>query len=163
MGKGKTAVVTGAARGLGSAIVLKLAEDGMDLVLADLEEDSLSETARLVAEKGAAAVCVAGDVSVPENAETIMEKAVQETGGLHVLVNNAGIVQDSLLHKMTREQWVRVIDVNLFGTFYCLQAAAKRMRAQQYGRIINISSISWMGNIGQARRGGKRSGVPGIG
>jgi len=126
--KDKKAVVTGAARGIGKAISLKLAQD----------------------------------VSKRQEVEKMIISAKEKMGRIDILVNNAGINRDAMLHKMTDENWHEVIAVNLTGVFFCIREAAKVMRDQGYGRIINISSASWMGNIGQANYSAAKAGVVGL-
>ena len=92
----------------------------------------------------------------------MVDKVVERFGDLHILVNNAGINRDAMLHKMTEEQWNSVINVNLTGVFHCTQAAVRYMREKEYGRIINISSAGWQGNIGQANYSAAKAGVIGL-
>ncbi len=94
--------------------------------------------------------------------EAIFAKVVAELGPIDILVNNAGINRDAALHKMTDEQWDKVIAINLTGTFYCLRLAAQQMRERGYGRIVNVSSMSWLGNFGQANYAASKAGVVGL-
>lgn len=145
MGKldGKVALVTGAAFGNGRAIALRFAEEGADLVLADVDEKRLEETAKLVKERGRRALVQRCDVSRPDELEALYEAAANTFGQLHVAVANAGIVErecDCLT--MSEEQWDRTIDVNLKGVFFTLQGAARRMAARGGGgRLVAIGSI----------------------
>ena len=156
---GGVAIVTGAGRGIGAAIARKLAMDGLTVVCADLDEEAAASTARNC-EQGSSAM--AADVSqVPECERLVMEVA-DRWGGLDVLVNNAGVNRDAMLHKMTDSQWDEVIAVDLSGVFYMTRAAARVMREHRSGRVINISSASWLGNIGQANYAAAKAGVVGL-
>jgi 3-oxoacyl-(acyl-carrier-protein) reductase len=159
---GKIAVVTGAGRGIGKGIAVRLAEEGANVVIADVNLEIATETANEIKALGRKTLPVKTDVSNAEDAKNLIESTIREFGRLDILVNNAGINRDAMLHKMTFEQWDQVIAVNLTGTFYCLQAAAIVMREQGYGRIINISSAGWLGNIGQANYSASKAGVVGL-
>lgn len=156
----KVAVVTGAGRGLGRGIALKLAQRGCKVVAADLTP--AEETVRQIIQSGGEAVYFCVDVSKLEEVEKLMAFTCETYGTLDIMVNNAGINRDGMLHKMTPENWDLVLSVNLTGTFYCTQAAVRIMREKNYGRIINISSGSWLGNIGQANYAASKAGVVGL-
>jgi 3-oxoacyl-[acyl-carrier protein] reductase/2-hydroxycyclohexanecarboxyl-CoA dehydrogenase len=160
--EGKRAVVTGAGRGIGRAISLKLAEEGADVVVNDVNPEALSQLVREIEGLGRRAIAVAADVGDPEAASGLIGAALSGLGGLEILVNVAGINRDAMLHKMTRQQWDDVLRVNLTGTFNTTQAAAIHMRETGYGRIINISSMSWLGNVGQANYAASKAGVVGF-
>ena len=158
--EGKVAIVTGAARGLGKGIAKKLAQEGAKVVIADMgsTEEAVAE---IKAEGGEA---VGFSVNVSEEAEMIalVKFAVDTYGTLDIMVNNAGINRDGMLHKMTKENWDLVIAVDLTGCFYGTREAMKYMREKGYGRIINISSGSWLGNLGQANYAAAKAGVVGL-
>mgnify|MGYP002561849198 CR=1 FL=1 len=156
----KVAIVTGAGRGLGRGIAMKLAEHGCKVVVADMMPGD--ETVDLIKAAGGEAVAYAVNVSNQEAVQKLMDFTVQTYGTLDIMVNNAGINRDGMLHKITSENWDLVIAVNLTGTFYCTQAALQIMREKNYGRIINISSGSWLGNIGQANYAASKAGVVGL-
>jgi 3-oxoacyl-[acyl-carrier protein] reductase len=158
----QVAVVTGAGRGIGRAIALRFAAEGAKVVLNDLQDELLEETMRLVVEGGGAALTAAADVGERADAERLAEQAVTHFGRLDVWVNNAGITRDALLLKMTSEQWDAVLRVNLTGTFNGCQAAAARMSAASGGTIVNLSSRSYLGNIGQANYSASKAGVVGL-
>jgi len=160
--KDKKAAVTGAARGIGRAIALKLAREGADVIVADVNLEGVQKVAEEIKNMGRKAVDLKVDVSIKEEAEKIINTAKDELGRLDILVNNAGINRDAMLHKMSDEDWEKVLAVDLTGVFFCTRAAAKLMRDQGYGRIINISSASWMGNIGQANYSAAKAGVVGF-
>lgn len=160
--EGKVALVTGAARGIGKGIAIKLAEEGAYVINADIsQEQSFLVAQEIVASGGRAMGCkvnIADKASVQALFATVEEKV----GNLNILVNNAGINRDATLHKMSDEQWDAVISVNLTGTFYMMREAAKRMREYEDGRIINIASMSWMGNFGQANYAASKAGIVGM-
>ena len=159
---GNRGIVTGAARGIGRAVALKLAEEGASVVVNDVNAEGVDQVVKEIKALGGSAVGVVADVSARKDAERIVTTAVQELDGLEILVNVAGINRDAMLHKMTLEQWHEVIAVNLTGTFNTTQLAARHMREAGYGRIINISSASWLGNIGQANYAASKAGVVGL-
>jgi 3-oxoacyl-(acyl-carrier-protein) reductase len=158
----KIAVVTGAGRGIGKGIAIRLAEEGANVVVADVNLEIATLAVDEIKKLGRKGLPVKTDVSKWEDAENLIASTVREFGRIDVLVNNAGINRDAMLHKMTSEQWDQVIAVNLTGTFNCLKAAALVMREQEYGRIINISSAGWQGNIGQANYSASKAGVIGL-
>jgi 3-oxoacyl-[acyl-carrier protein] reductase len=157
--EGKTAIVTGAGRGIGAGIAAKLAAEGATVVCADLNLEDAAKVADACA-NGAWASWL--QVSSSAECERLVADVVQRRGRLDVLVNNAGINRDAMLHKMSDEQWQQVLDVDLSGVFYMTRAAARVMREARQGRIINISSASWLGNIGQANYAAAKAGVVGL-
>jgi 3-oxoacyl-[acyl-carrier protein] reductase/2-hydroxycyclohexanecarboxyl-CoA dehydrogenase len=159
---GKVALVTGAARGIGKAISIKLAELGAHVVVNDLNKEGAEQTVLEISQRGKSADFYICNVANDEEAKKLVEYTQQRYGKLHILVNNAGINRDAMLHKMTRAQWDEVIAVNLTGVFNTMQPASVIMREQEFGRIINISSASWLGNIGQANYSAAKAGVVGI-
>lgn len=157
---GKVAIVTGASRGLGKGIAKKLAEEGAKVVLADML--AADEAVQEITEAGGTAVAYQVNITNQEEVKALVAFAIEKFGTLDIMVNNAGINRDGMLHKMPKENWDAVISVNLTGTFYCTQEAVKYMREKNYGRIINISSGSWLGNIGQANYAASKAGVVGL-
>ncbi|HYF90996.1 MAG TPA: 3-oxoacyl-ACP reductase FabG [Symbiobacteriaceae bacterium] len=160
--EGKRAVVTGAARGIGRAIALKLAQEGADVVIGDLLTEQLEETAEMIRALGRKCEAVKTNIAEKEEAERLCQKAITAFGGLEILVNVAGINRDTMLHKMTDEQWDLVLKVNLTGTMYTTRYAGTYMREKGYGRIVNIASASWLGNVGQANYAASKAGVVGL-
>ena len=158
--KDKVAIVTGSGRGLGKGIAMKLAEEGAKVVIAYMAA-AADAFAEIVA-KGGTASAFAVNVSKQEEVQALIKYAIDTYGTLDIMVNNAGINRDGMLHKMPVENWQMVIDVDLTGVFYGTQEALKHMRAQGSGRIINISSGSWLGNIGQANYAAAKAGVVGL-
>jgi NAD(P)-dependent dehydrogenase (short-subunit alcohol dehydrogenase family) len=155
----KIGIVTGAGRGIGEGIARRLAEGGATVVCADMD----LENARKVAEAcGGQSYAEQLNVASAPECESLVGKIVERFGRLDVLVNNAGINRDAMLHKMTDEQWEQVLAVDLSGVFYMLRAASRVMREARSGRIVNISSASWMGNIGQANYAAAKAGVIGL-
>lgn len=159
---GKVAIVTGGARGLGKGISEKLASLGAHVVISDINSQNLEKTLLEFREKGYSVSTMVTNVVDSKDAEHLINQTVAEHGKLDILVNNAGINKDAMIHKMEKDQWDDVIAVNLTGVFNCLQPAVKQMREQKFGRIINISSASWLGNIGQANYAAAKAGVVGL-
>lgn len=158
--KDKVAIVTGSGRGLGKGIAMKLAEEGAKVVIADMA--AADDTVAEIVAKGGTASAFAVNVSKQEEVQALIKYAIDTYGTLDIMVNNAGINRDGMLHKMPVENWQMVIDVDLTGVFFGTQEALKHMRAQGSGRIINISSGSWLGNIGQANYAAAKAGVVGL-
>src|SRR4030042_183016 len=158
----KVAMVTGAGRGIGEGIALRFAEEGAKLIVNDVSEADASRTVGAIKSKGGQAKAVIGSVASRQVAQKMVDTAVNEFGTVDIIVNNAGIIRDAMLHKMTDEQWDQVIEVNLKGVFLCTQCAAKVMREKGYGKIINISSSSWRGNPGQINYSATKAGVIGM-
>jgi len=159
--EGKVAFITGARRGIGRAIALKLAQNGADCVL--LARTAPDALAQEIESLGRRALAISTDVSDADAVEAAVKQTVKELGGLNILVNNAGINDDGLLIRMKLEQWRRVLDVNLSGAFHCAKAAARPMLKGEGGRIINITSvIGQMGNAGQANYAASKAGLIGF-
>lgn len=156
----KVAIVTGAGRGLGRGIALKLATEGAQVVVADMAP--ADETVALIEAAGGTASAFTVNVSRQEEVQAMVKYAIDTYGTLDIMVNNAGINRDGMLHKMPVENWQLVIDVDLTGAFFGTQEAIKYMRQKGYGRVINISSGSWLGNIGQANYAAAKAGVVGL-
>jgi len=176
MGKldGKVAVVTGSGRGIGAEIAAKLASDGAAVVVNDLDEGPAKDTAAAIEAAGGRAVAVTGDVTAAGFAERFTQAAVDSFGGLDIIVNNAGYTWDSVIQKMTDEQWDAILDVHLKAPFRVLRAAqpiisgfVKRARASgepvPCRKVVNISSIAGLGgNAGQANYAAAKAGVTGL-
>lgn len=157
----KTAIVTGAARGIGSGIAQVLAREGANIVIADRDMAGESAAAAL-RDSGVQALFVACNICDKSEVEALFAQAEQAFGKVDILVNNAGINRDAMLHKLSEADWDSVLDVNLKGAFLCMQQAAIRMREQEAGRIINIASASWLGNVGQTNYSASKAGVIGM-
>ncbi|HET6939930.1 MAG TPA: glucose 1-dehydrogenase [Nocardioides sp.] len=160
---GRVAVVTGAARGIGFGCATRFAEEGASVAVVDLEESAAAEAAAKLPLQGEArAIGVGADVSSTESAEAAVTRVVEELGGIHVLVNNAGITRDNLLFKMTDEDWDLVVGVHLRGAFLMTRAAQRHFVEQKYGKILNLSSVSALGNRGQANYSAAKMGIQGF-
>lgn len=160
---GRIAVITGAARGIGFGTAQRFAAEGASVALLDLDESSAQEAAGRIETTGdARAVGMACDVVDGAAAEATVQRVVDELGGIHVLVNNAGITRDNLLFKMTEDDWDLVMNVHLKGAFNMTKAAQKHFVEQRYGKILNLSSVSALGNRGQANYSAAKMGVQGF-
>ena len=156
---GRTAVVTGAARGIGAAEAIRLAQDGANVAVLDLSAEACQETVEAIEATGAEALAVACDVSNEEQVEKAFDAVAEKFGGVHILVNNAGLLRDNLSFKMTESDWDTVLDVHLKGSFLCSRAAQKYMVEQEYGKIVMTSSIVALGNKGQANYSAAKAGL----
>jgi 3-oxoacyl-[acyl-carrier protein] reductase len=160
---GKTAIVTGAAQGIGRAIAEALAAVGADVAVADLDSSRSQETVAAITAMGRRALNIKVNVATWDEAKAMVEQVVQEWGKVDILVNNAGITRDGLLLRMKEEDWTLVLQVNLNGTFHCTKAALQPMCKQRYGRIINIASVvGAVGNAGQANYAASKAAVIGF-
>lgn len=162
--EGKVAWVTGAARGIGRACAHALAEQRAAVALSDIQGEAASAVAGELANNyGVKSLADRLDVTDAEGIEAFVDRIARELGGLHILVNNAGITRDGLLVRLTEADWDRVLDVNLKGAFLCTRAAAKVMMRARFGRIINIASVVGMtGNAGQANYAASKAGLIGL-
>ncbi|MCD6161506.1 MAG: 3-oxoacyl-[acyl-carrier-protein] reductase [candidate division Zixibacteria bacterium] len=157
---GKTALITGSARGIGLAIAERIGQLGANIIVSDILEQEANEAASKLKEQGINAVSVAGDISNPEDVNRLFKTAADSFGGIDILVNNAGITRDNLLVRLDEKAWDSVMNVNLKGSFLCIKAAARAMMKKRYGRIVNISSIvGLIGNAGQANYAASKAGL----
>jgi 3-oxoacyl-[acyl-carrier protein] reductase len=162
MSHSKVAIVTGAARGIGAAVARRLAADGFAVALLDLDDAGVKEGAAAIVAEGGKAIGLSVDVSNTENVETVVAQVAEELGAPTVLINNAGITRDNLLFKMTDADWDSVIGVHLRGSFVMSRAVQKHMTEQGWGRIVNLSSTSALGNRGQANYSAAKAGLQGF-
>jgi 3-oxoacyl-[acyl-carrier protein] reductase len=162
--EGRTALVTGASRGIGRAIAIYLAELGAQVAVNySSSEQRAIEVVEAIRGKGGRAIAIKADVSNPQEVEAMFEKVLNEFGDLHILVNNAGITRDALLIRMKQEDWDAVLDTNLKGVYNCSKAAARIMIKKRRGKIINISSVVGVaGNAGQSNYAAAKAGVIGF-
>ncbi|OGP53815.1 MAG: hypothetical protein A2Y65_12540 [Deltaproteobacteria bacterium RBG_13_52_11] len=160
---GKRAIVTGAGQGIGKAIALKLAQQGADVIVDDINPETAPQTVREIQALGRKGVAVIADVSKRDHVERMIKTAVEELGGIDILVNNAGIARSNVLARLKDEQWDEVLNVNLKGVFYGIQAAVPSMMKQRSGKIITISSIyGRIGAIGDVNYAAAKSGIVGL-
>jgi 3-oxoacyl-[acyl-carrier protein] reductase len=158
----RVALVTGAAQGIGAAVAQRLAADGAKVGVLDLNQDAAQAVAAQITAAGGQAVGLGADVSKRDQVQAAVDSLVEHFGGLHVLVNNAGVLRDNLLFKMTDDDWTLVMEVHLRGAFLCSQIAQKHMVAAKYGRIVSMSSTSALGNRGQANYATAKAGLQGL-
>jgi 3-oxoacyl-[acyl-carrier protein] reductase len=155
---GRTAIVTGAARGIGLAVARQFAEAGADVVMVDLEDDVVRAAATRLG-----AIPVAADVSTTDEVERIVAAAVEATGRLDIVINNAGILRDKVLWKLDDNDWEAVLGVHLGGTFRLTRACVPHFRRQSSGRVINVTSYAGLhGNVGQAAYAAAKAGIIGL-
>jgi 3-oxoacyl-[acyl-carrier protein] reductase len=158
----RVAIVTGAARGIGAGTAQRLAADGFAVAVLDLDEGSCKETVQAIEAAGGRAVAVGADVSKSDQVNAAVDRVAAELGAPSVLVNNAGLIRDNMLFKMSEEDWDTVLNVHLRGSFLMAKACQKHMVDQKYGRIINLSSSSALGNRGQANYSAAKAGMQGF-
>lgn len=161
---GQVAVITGAARGIGRAIALRLSKSGVNLIINYHQNEAAAlELSQEIADLGGDCAIVRGDVSQLHDAQKVIQSSLENFNRLDILVNNAGITRDNLLVRMKEEEFNQVIDINLVGSFHCAKLAGKIMMKARYGKIINISSVIGIaGNIGQANYAASKAGLIGF-
>ena len=160
---GKTAIVTGASRGIGAAIAHRLCEAGASVVLCSRSVEAVGQIADTLEEKGYTVLSMAADVSQKSDVDALIEKAIARFSHIDILVNNAGITRDTLLMRLKDADWDTVLQTNLTGTMYCTRAVLRPMIRQKSGRIINISSVVGLsGNAGQANYAAAKAGIIGL-
>jgi 3-oxoacyl-[acyl-carrier protein] reductase len=158
--KGKTAIITGSARGIGYSIAEYFAGEGAIVIILDLFQEAVDEAVKKLQDKGYSADGYVGNVTKSDEVETVFNSVAEKHKAIDILVNNAGITKDNLLLRMKEEEWDAVIEVNLKGSFICTQKAFKVMMRQRQGSIINIASvIGLMGNAGQANYAATKGGL----
>lgn len=160
--EGKTAIITGAGGDLGRAMALRLAEEGARVVVNDVRADAAGETVSLVRGRGGEAVAQIVDVTDSRAVRGMVEETLRKWGRVEVLVNNAGDIRDAMLVNMSDEDWHFVIDLNLKGSFVCTRAVAPSMIENRYGKIVNIASMAYLGNVGQVNYVCAKAGVVGL-
>jgi 3-oxoacyl-[acyl-carrier protein] reductase len=162
MTESRTAIVTGAARGIGAATAQRLAADGHAVAVLDLDAEACAGTVEAITSAGGRAIAVGADVSDEASVAAAFETVVAELGAPTILVNNAGIIRDNLLFKMSTADWDAVMGVHLRGAFLMTKAAQKHMTEAGFGRIVNLSSTSALGNRGQANYSAAKAGIQGF-
>ena len=158
----RTAIVTGAARGIGAATAIRLARDGNAVAVLDMDEEACAQTVSTITSDGGRALGVAVDITVPDQVEAAVARVAADLGAPTILVNNAGIIRDNLMFKMPLADWDAVMNVHLRGAFLMTKAVQSHMTAARYGRIINLSSTSAQGNRGQVNYSAAKAGVQGF-
>ncbi|MFB4160906.1 SDR family oxidoreductase [Geomicrobium sp. JSM 1781026] len=159
---GRTALITGGSHGIGLAIAKRFADDGANVAIVDINEDHLATASAYFADKGQAAKTLQADVTDKQQVEAAVKEIVESYGQLDILVNNAGVIRDNMFFKMSEDDWDMVMNVHLKGAFLATKAAQKYMVEQKYGRIVNISSTSALGNRGQANYSTAKAGLQGF-
>ena len=158
--KGKYAIITGGGQGLGAAMVKRfIAEEAAGVAILDY---NLEKAQAVAAEIGGNIIAIACDVSREEQVKAAIDQVLAAFGRIDILVNNAGIIRDSMFHKMSDDQWYQVLNVNLNGLYYCCKHVVPLMRAQCYGKIVNISSTSAYGNVGQCNYSASKAAIEGF-
>lgn len=160
--KDRVAIVTGSGRGIGAATASLLAKEGAKVIISDINEAACEETTAAVRATGGEAIGIACDITIRKSVEEMVQKTIDAYGRLDILVNNAGIIRDNLVHKMTDDDWDTVMNVHLKGSFYAAQAAQRFMVQQRYGKIVNLSSTSALGNRGQLNYATAKAGLQGF-
>ena len=156
------AIVTGAARGIGAATAKRLATDGHAVAVLDLDKSAATATADEITAAGGRSIAIVTDIADAESVQAAVERVVAELGAPHILVNNAGVLRDNLLFKMTEDDWDTVMSVHLRGAFLMTRAVQAHMVEAGWGRIVNLSSTSALGNRGQANYAAAKAGIQGF-
>ncbi|TQR18311.1 SDR family NAD(P)-dependent oxidoreductase [Psychrobacillus soli] len=160
--KGRTAFITGGSRGIGREIAEQFAREGANVAIIDVDQEALNKAEEELKGDGYSVYTKVASVTEREEIESSMNEVYESFGSLDILINNAGVLRDNLLFKMTDEDWITVMDVHLKGAFLASRAAQQYMTKEQYGRIINISSTSALGNRGQANYSTAKAGLQGL-
>ena len=158
----RVALVTGAGRGIGAAVAVRLAKEGAHVGVLDLDAGAAQAVVDRITSSGGSAVALSANVSERDDVQAAVDELINAFGGLHILVNNAGVLRDNLLFKMTDDDWTTVMDVHLRGAFLCSQIAQKHMVDAKFGRIVSMSSTSALGNRGQANYSTAKAGLQGL-
>ncbi|BCJ46348.1 3-oxoacyl-ACP reductase [Actinoplanes ianthinogenes] len=158
----RVAIVTGAARGIGAATALQFASEGAAVAVLDLNEADCADVVGRIQAAGGTAIALGCDVADEAQVDAVVDKVAAELGSVDVLVNNAGVTRDNLLHKMSAGDWDMVMNVHLRGAFLCSRAAQRHMVPQRSGKIVNTSSVSALGNRGQANYAAAKAGIQGL-
>lgn len=158
--KGRVAIVTGGAQGIGKSIATHLAQAGANVVIADVAEEMAKSTAKEISQKGSEAISMVVDVSNLSSVEEMVKKTLDKFGRIDILINNAGVTRDALVMRMKEEDWDLVLDINLKGAFNCIKMVSPIMMRQRFGKIVNIASIVGInGNVGQANYSASKGGL----
>jgi len=158
----RIAIVTGSARGIGAGVAKRLAANGMAVAVLDLNEADCADTVAEIEKAGGKAIAVGADVSDADQVQAAVAKVVSALGEPTVLVNNAGVIRDNMLFKMSESDWDTVMNVHLRGAFLMTRAVQQHMIAAKWGRIVNLSSTSAVGNRGQVNYAAAKAGMQGL-
>jgi 3-oxoacyl-[acyl-carrier protein] reductase len=163
---GKVAIVTGSGQGIGREIALKLAEQGANIVVSDINAATAGEVAAEIKAKNQGSIAITTDITIQEDVTGLVNQTISDLGRIDILVNNAGITRDTLLMRMSSDDWDQVLTTNLKGAFLCTQAVVRPMLKQRWGRIVNIASVVGLignaGNAGQANYAAAKAGLIGL-
>ncbi len=159
---GKVALVTGSGRGIGEAIATRLAEEGADVIINDVDADVANETSERIKSLGRRSAAIVADVSNYESVQGLVQKGIEQLGQIDILVNNAGIFRDASIFRMTEEDFDRVIAINLKGYWNLIKHVAPGFRERRYGKIVNIASRAMLGNPGQSNYSASKAGIVGM-
>lgn len=162
MSTSRVAIVTGAARGIGAAVAKRLSEDGHAVAVLDLDEAACAGTVEAIKAAGGTAVAVGADVSDEASVQAAYQRVVEELGEPTILVNNAGVTRDNMLHKMSVDDWDLVMSVHLRGAFLMSRELRQYIQSNNFGRIVNLSSIAALGNLGQVNYSAAKAGMQGL-
>ena len=157
--RNRVVVITGAGQGIGAAIAHRFANQGANLALVDVNEEHLSQLTNSLKDSGCEVLPIVADISNKEQVQQLVAQVIEKFGSIDVLVNNAGIIRDNLIKNISEQDWDQVLSVNLKGAFLCCQAVFPTLKAQQYGKIVNIVSRAWLGSIGQANYTASKGGL----
>ncbi|SEQ61523.1 SDR family NAD(P)-dependent oxidoreductase [Piscibacillus halophilus] len=160
--EGKVALITGGSRGIGKGVAEKFLEEGAKVGIIDINQEALNEAEQDFSQKGYDVFTKVASVTEVDQVKVAVEALVNQFGSVDILVNNAGVIRDNMLFKMTDDDWELVMDVHLKGAFNCSRVVQQYMVEQKYGRIINISSTSALGNRGQANYSTAKAGLQGF-
>lgn len=158
----KVAIITGAGQGLGAGMAYRFAQEGAKVVIVDILEDLAKKVEKDINDQNGIAYAVVGDVTNNQGMKDLVDMVVDKFGTIDILVNNAGVTRDSLVVKMSEDKWDQVMAINLKGPFNCSQAVIPVMREKSYGKIVNISSASRFGNVGQVNYSTSKAGIVGM-
>lgn len=160
--KGKVALITGAGGDLGRGTAIRFSEEGARVMVNDIKREKATETVNLIIDRGGEALANSSDLTRTDEVKEMVDEVTQTWGQLDALVNNAGDIRDALIVKMSEEDWDFVINLNLKASFLCARAVAPHMIERQYGKIVNLSSMAYRGNIGQANYVSAKAGIVGL-